>query len=460
MMLVLLVCVAVLAWLFQSLVLARQRVPLAAIKERRHVRDAEMRATLKQDAACEAAQAARQGRRTAAAAARREGGAQRGAASASALVLPLESVGQDDADLVGGKGAHLGELCSFMPVPGGFCVTKAAYEQQAAAASQPAVLDAIAQAYAALGKVGKDAAEGGESGDSGSGSEGGGALVAVRSSATCEDAADASFAGQLESYLGVRGEANVLEAVRKCWASLQSDRVKAYSALMGGGAATGASVACCVVVQCMVDPVSAGVLFTANPLSRRRGETVVTGSWGLGEAVVADLVTPDTWVVDTASGAVLSEEISPCKDVMHVMDAPTFNGSVLVPVEPPSRRGERSVSAEQLGELVRLGSAIQTHYGSPRDVEWAVERGSGRVLILQARPITTALLDDDGDGHGKVGADGLEENEEESENEREVSVSEFDSTCRPGDWLTTCNAREMFPGAVSFLCRLLSCCQF
>ena len=128
-------------------------------------------------------------------------------------------------------------------------------------------------------------------------------MVAVRSSATAEDSASASFAGQLETYLGISGQGDLLLAIKECWASLFSERVASYS--MKKNADTSdilGKIACCVVVQEMVDADAAGVAFTANPMTQDRGEFVITSNFGLGESVVSDMVTPDTFITDRHAG--------------------------------------------------------------------------------------------------------------------------------------------------------------
>ncbi|MFZ2429198.1 MAG: PEP/pyruvate-binding domain-containing protein, partial [Propioniciclava sp.] len=219
-----------------------------------------------------------------------------------ARIASLAALGRDDLPLAGGKGANLGELTrAGFPVPPGYVVTTQAYDEyvdatgirpglltaQDAAATRalfdapvPAALaDAIADAYRALGE----------------------GPVAVRSSATAEDLPDASFAGQQDTYLNIDGAAAVVDAVRRCWASLWTDRAVAYRARAGIDPAT---VSLAVVVQRLVDADAAGVLFTANPANGRRDEAVVNAAFGLGEAVVGGEVTPDEIVV--AGDAVLT----------------------------------------------------------------------------------------------------------------------------------------------------------
>jgi pyruvate,water dikinase len=277
------------------------------------------------------------------------------------LILPLRALGRDTLAIAGGKAANLGELLrAGLPVPEGFCVTTAAYElaadgmvvgppaQMRQALRSAAVPDeltgAIIEAYRALG----DGAGVGTAG------------VAVRSSATAEDLPFASFAGQQDTYLNVVGEDAVLDAVRRCWASLWTDRAVAYRAANG---VDPRSVRLAVVVQRMVDAAVAGVMFTANPLTGRRGQAVIDAAPGLGEAVVSGSVNPDHFVVDTATDAVEER-------------------SALTGAQP-------CLSDAQLVELAALARRVERVYDrAPQDTEFAVDR-QGRLWLLQARPITT-----------------------------------------------------------------------
>jgi rifampicin phosphotransferase len=279
------------------------------------------------------------------------------------LVAPISAVRREDLDLAGGKGANLGELVGAgFPVPDGFVVSTAAYDsvveqadldpviaeglsrEDGAAirvafeqASVPdAVAAAIAEAYTDLG----------------------GGPVAVRSSATAEDLAGAAFAGQQDSYLNVVGTAAVLDAVRRCWASLWTDRAIAYRRRQE----IGDSPRMAVVVQRMVDAEVAGVMFTANPVTGARGEVVVDAGRGLGEAVVSGLVTPEHFRLDPQD-----------RVLEHTVGRADVVGHALLP-EPA------------LTGLATLGRAVAEHFGRPQDIEWAY--ASGRIWLVQARPMT------------------------------------------------------------------------
>jgi len=235
-------------------------------------------------------------------------------------IVPLVDVGTADLDLVGGKAAQLGAaLRAGFRVPPGFCLTTEAH------ATGTAPADELAAAHAELG----------------------GGPVAVRSSATGEDLPHASAAGQQETVLHV-GRADLVSAVRRCWDSLESERAAAYRAASGAGPARMA-----VLVQRMVDPAVAGVLFTANPVTGCRDEVVVDAAPGLGTAVVDGTTTPDHYVLNGHDGS-----------------------------------GGGCLSREQLVQLREMGAQLQEHFGAPQDVEWAIDH-DGTVWLLQSRPITT-----------------------------------------------------------------------
>ncbi|MEU8433488.1 PEP/pyruvate-binding domain-containing protein [Streptomyces sp. NPDC029216] len=234
--------------------------------------------------------------------------------------------------------------------------------------------EAIVTAYARLGE-GQNEGEG-DDGDGG----GGDMTVAVRSSATAEDLPDLSFAGQQDTYLNIRGEDALLSAVRDCWASLWTDRAITYRDRAG---IAHQDVALAVVVQKLAAADAAGVMFTIDPLGGPADRMVLNAAWGLGEAVVSGLVTPDTMYVDRGT-LEITDRLTASKEVMTV---PTDDGTREVAV-PADRRDAPVLSDFEAVELARLGNRIEELYAEPRDVEWAREKG--RFLILQARPITAA----------------------------------------------------------------------
>ncbi|MBE3076062.1 MAG: pyruvate, phosphate dikinase [Actinobacteria bacterium] len=311
------------------------------------------------------------------------------------LAEPQATVGT-----VGGKGASLARLSvAGLPVPDGFCVTTAAYRRFVEEHGlQDEILAIVSDGDpgqpASLGKASRRIGELFEGcaipegvaasiREAYAGLDGGDLVVAVRSSATAEDLPGMSFAGQQDTYLNMRGEAVVLDAVKRCWASLWTARAIDYRARNG---IAPEEVSLAVVVQELVPAEAAGVMFTANPLTGARGEAVINAAWGLGESIVGGHVTPDTVIVDKASGTIIEQRIQE-KEAMTVC-VPW--GTREQPV-PSDQRHRAVLSAGQVAELVRLGVRIQNLYGRPMDVEWALH--DGHIFIVQARPITT--LDDE-----------------------------------------------------------------
>lgn len=297
-------------------------------------------------------------------------------------VRPLGDFGRTDLAAAGGKGAALGELVrQGFPVPPGFIITSDAFRSLPAGTGLGAVLDGsdqnkddggtrralfasfdmpaglraeIADAYAALG----------------------GGAVAVRSSATAEDLPGAASAGQQDTFLNVVGEQAVAKAVADCWASLWTDRAIAYRRRQG---IDPHEVAIAVVVQKMVPADTAGVMFTANPVTGERSEIVVDASAGLGEAVVSGRVTPEHYVLDRSG------------KIRHF--APGGGELVIAPDAGGGTREQRgrhssdpSLTADQLRELAALGRKAQDLFGRPQDMEWAL--AGGRIHVLQSRPMT------------------------------------------------------------------------
>jgi pyruvate,water dikinase len=312
----------------------------------------------------------------------------------TSYTLPLGSP-QADHPTVGGKGASLARLVtSGFPVPGGFHVTTDAYRQFVITNQlQPQILQAIESAdlthpqslEAASKEIHKlftnaeipveitnevNKAYSTLSGDS--------IPVAVRSSATAEDLPEASFAGQQETYLNLRGAKNVLTAVRECWASLWTGRAISYRSHRD---IDPDQVAIAVVIQTLIPAEAAGILFTANPINGDRGQVVISASWGLGEAVVGGLVTPDSLTLEKSSGRVMDRQITD----KHIQTIQTKSGTREEPV-PEHLRSLPALSDDGAAELCRLGVQIETHFGFPLDIEWALAKG--KFSILQARPIT------------------------------------------------------------------------
>ncbi|RPJ40194.1 MAG: pyruvate, phosphate dikinase, partial [Chloroflexi bacterium] len=309
-------------------------------------------------------------------------------------VLPLTDP-QATLETVGGKGMSLAKMArAAMPVPDGFHVTTEAYRSFVAMndiqprilealkglddadLAGPAELETISQTigtYFSNGTVSPEIARAVIA------AYHEGKAVAVRSSATAEDLPGASFAGQQDTYLNICGAEAVLAAIKKCWASLWTARAIAYRARQG---ISPESVALAVVVQELVFADASGVLFTANPVSGKRDEMMITAAWGLGEALVGGLVTPDTLIVNKANGRVLHRENSK-KQVMTVR---TEIGTHEQPV-PRHQKTAPVLSDSQAADLAKHGAVIEQLYGIPMDIEWTL--ANGRFAIVQARPVTS-----------------------------------------------------------------------
>jgi pyruvate,water dikinase len=312
--------------------------------------------------------------------------------SARAFVLTLTDP-HATLENVGGKGMSLAKMLSAgLPVPAGFHVTTEAYRRFVAAnALQPRILEALEGVEstdldaleAASRQIGEWFAEGQTPAEvaaavSAAYAALGDTPVAVRSSATAEDLPGASFAGQQETYLNVRGADAVLAAVKRCWASLWTARAIAYRLKKAIDQQT---VALAVVVQELIFADAAGIMFTANPVNGKREELVVNAAWGLGEAVVSGAVTPDTITVEKASKRILRREIAE-KALMTVR---TQQGTSEVAV-PEHQQKQAVLTDAQAAELAGLGLKIEQFYQMPMDVEWTL--AGGRFSIVQARPIT------------------------------------------------------------------------
>jgi pyruvate,water dikinase len=309
-------------------------------------------------------------------------------------------IGLSDRPSVGGKGGSLGELAKAgIAVPPGFVVRTDAFEHfiQALDAKEPlrgpvealeaADLDKVAAVTRAIRErieqaaLPADVEEEIRSAYAELCADQPDAPVAVRSSATTEDSEEASFAGLQDTYLWVIGADETLKMVRSCWASLYSVESVCYRRKHGlpeEGVAMG------VVVQRMVDARTAGVMFTRSPLTGDRSVITIEGAWGLGSAVVSGEVTPDRWVVGKLTGEITVRDISD----KHIKQAPKEGGGIEDVELPEDQRRAPCLSDEELLQLKDIARKTEKHYGRPQDIEWAVENGTGKILLLQSRPET------------------------------------------------------------------------
>ncbi|WP_458207111.1 phosphoenolpyruvate synthase [Haladaptatus sp. NG-SE-30] len=346
------------------------------------------------------------------------------------VVLWLEEISADDLELVGGKGASLGELTGAdLPVPPGFVVTAQSYrrfiEETGIADELFEAVDVDTEDSAALAEaesraeeliLGTEIPEDIKDGilEAYDGLDDGKAFVAVRSSATAEDLPDASFAGQQETFLNITRD-DLVERVKECWASLFTQRAIYYRQEKGFDHE---KVDIAVVVQRMVDAEKSGVMFTSHPSTGEK-KIIIEAAWGLGEAVVSGSVSPDNYVVDRSSGA--TEDITIAdKKVMHTKDTET--GETVEQAVPEDRRNARVLSEDDIARLVELGEEVEDHYETPQDVEWAIL--DGEVYMLQSRPITTIKESSDIAAETTEGvADGSGAVETASKGSRDILVS-------------------------------------
>lgn len=312
--------------------------------------------------------------------------------------LPFTAISARDLPLVGGKGANLGEMAGAgFPVPPGFCVTTAAFvrfmagdpsteawvyrnlddletddlvrvrrvgtkvrERLIALPIPPDIKAAVVTAWEDAGTE---------------------HAYAVRSSATAEDLPGASFAGQQDTYLNVRGREALLAAVRACWVSLFTDRAIIYRATNGFDHR---AVQLSVVVQRMVEPEVSGILFTADPLTGHRHIASIDAGFGLGEALVGGLVSADLYRVDSRDGRLLEARVA---DKQLAIRALPGGGTVRETLVEPQRSAQVLTEAQAI-QLARLGKRIAAHYGSPQDIEWCID-AAGETFVVQSRPITS-----------------------------------------------------------------------
>ena len=319
--------------------------------------------------------------------------------ASTTLVLDLADVGRAMLARVGGKGANLGEMLhAGLPVPPGFVLTVDAYELVRESAGIGARIDALLRGVpiddpAALQRIAAQLREtfarvpipeelisDVESAYRRLASGDGDALVAVRSSATAEDTTDFSFAGMFESVLGVRGRDTLLDAIRRCWASTFGARVLYYRLSRG----MPAEMPVAVVVQRMIVSEKSGVMFTADPATGATEQIVIEAAWGVGEVVVGGQVTPDHYVVNKRTGAIVERHVAEKEFLLEVL--PT-GGTRHVELAGDARANAGVLTDSELTTLAKLALASETHYAAPQDMEFAV--AGDQIFLTQTRPITT-----------------------------------------------------------------------
>ena len=307
------------------------------------------------------------------------------------LVLNLRHLNKGSVAIAGGKGAQLGELISAgINVPAGFVVLTSAFDlfleeanlrervnallEQAVQSDQKSIKRA-SEAIRALinsalipGEIGKNVL--GEFGKLGA------EFVAVRSSATAEDAGNASWAGELETYTNQTRE-TVLEAVKNCWSSLFTPRAIFYRKEKN----IGGSISVAVVVQKMVDSEVSGVAFSVHPVSKNKNQVIIEAGFGLGESIVSGAITPDSYIVNKQEMFIETIRVNAQEKMLARKDGQTVELEV-----PKNVREKQKLSGDKIAELAGIVKRIENHYGFAQDIEWALV--GGQIFILQSRPVT------------------------------------------------------------------------
>jgi len=314
------------------------------------------------------------------------------------IIAFFKDINKNDTSLVGGKGANLGEIYSAgFPVPSGFAITVEAYDLflkendlvhkisdilKTVDVNDPQQLDSVSRKIAKMILVGKIPDEVARQSIAAYKRLSGfmkNALVAVRSSATAEDLPSASFAGQQATFLDIKGEGNLMNSVRECWASLFTARAIYYRVV---NKVAHDRVKISVIVQKMVQSEASGVMFSIDPVNNDKERIIIESVWGLGEMIVQGSVVPDTYVVQKDTFSILSKEISD-----QGIQLTRIKGNTKE-VEVPKRiRSKQKISDSQIVSLAKLSDKLQKHYYFPQDTEWAME--DGKLYIVQTRPVTT-----------------------------------------------------------------------
>ncbi|MEM4266761.1 MAG: PEP/pyruvate-binding domain-containing protein, partial [Candidatus Nanoarchaeia archaeon] len=329
----------------------------------------------------------------------------------------FKELSKKDVPLVGGKGANLGEMYNAgLPIPPGFAVTSEAFQKfiqgtkidkqifqildntnvdendelDAASAKIKSIImntpmhqdlkEEIKEAYENLNVDEEVVKAGGQALDIiKSGREQ--VFVAVRSSATAEDLPSASFAGQQETFLNIRGVNKLLEAVQKCWASLYTPRAIYYRVKNNF---PHEKVLISVIVQKMVMSEKSGVMFSINPATNNENEIMIEAGWGLGEAVVSGAISPDQYIVDKQTLELKEKMI---REQTWMYDLDTNLGYTVKRDIPEYKKKKQKLNETEIKRLSELAIKIEEHYGAPQDIEYAIE--GNQIFIVQSRPVTT-----------------------------------------------------------------------
>lgn len=318
--------------------------------------------------------------------------------SALKYTVFFKDIDKDDTPKVGGKGANLGEMTKIgIPVPPGFAITVAGYDLflgenqltkqindqlKVVDVNDPAQLDSVSRAIRkriVSGSFPKELAEEIVSSYKKLSGFFKSALVAVRSSATAEDTGDTSFAGQQVTLLNVKGDANLLNAVRECWASLFMPRSIFYRV---ENKIPHEKVKISVIIQKMVQSEVSGVMFSIDPVNNEKDKIIIEAVWGLGEMIVQGSVVPDHYVVQKETFYLLSKEIADQSVQLTRVGKETKEAPV-----PAKINSSQKISDKEIIYLAKIADKLQKHYYFPQDAEWAKEKG--KIFLVQTRPVTT-----------------------------------------------------------------------
>ena len=314
-------------------------------------------------------------------------------------IVWFRNIGREDVAIAGGKGANLGEMTrAGIPVPPGFVVATAAYRRFLVETGLERALDQRLKALdvhdgGTLDLISAECRRAVETAEmpralkreiADAYNELGGGPVAVRSSATAEDLEDASFAGQQSTFLNIVGPQAVIEAVQRCWASLFEARAMYYREQKGWNHI---DVDLAVPVQRMVQSQAAGVMFTVDPITGDPNRVIIEAAFGLGEAVVGGMVTPDHFEIDKVRGQILQRELATQDKMLVRGPSPdSSNPNIWQPLTQFEGRRAK-LSDPEILELMHIGTRIERHYGAPQDIEWGL--ADGDFYLLQTRPVTT-----------------------------------------------------------------------
>lgn len=310
------------------------------------------------------------------------------------LIRDFENLNKEDVLIAGGKGASLGEMTQTkIPVPPGFVVLASAFDNFLKETDLNVEIEALLHKKVNLRDINSIDRVSNEIRDlildaefpedigkkiKKEFSKLKAKYVAVRSSATAEDSSVASWAGELESYLNTTKN-DLLENIKKCWASLFTPRAIFYRFEKN---LDGARISVAVVVQKMIQSEISGICFTVHPITKDKNQMVIEAGWGLGEAIVGGKITPDAYVISKKDWIILDANINQQK----IMIVGSGIGVKEVVVSK-SKQSKQKLSGKQIIQLAKLCQKIENHYGSPQDIEWAIEKN--KIYITQSRPITT-----------------------------------------------------------------------